>query len=186
MIVAGGRDDAYQSMSRVDILDLHNHQWYSGAPLPQPAHKMTAAVIGNTLVLMGGAGGSNEFFNKVFSIKLDDLTSEAISHKTEFASPWQTLPGTPVVSASVLAFNGAMLAMGGNRPDDSRSITCATYIHLFKPSTKTWVLVGHLPINRWRCACAVLPSGEIFLAGGALQHDIHVGVENRVHIGALQ
>ena len=56
LIVAGGRDDAYQSLSRVDLLDLHKNRWYSGAPLPQPAHRMTAAVIGNTL--HGAAGWS--------------------------------------------------------------------------------------------------------------------------------
>lgn len=60
LIVAGGREDAYRSLSRVDILNLHNGQWYSGAQLPQPTHKMSAAVIGNALVLLGGATSANE------------------------------------------------------------------------------------------------------------------------------
>jgi hypothetical protein len=175
LIVAGGRDDAYQSLSRVDILDMHSSQRlsYSGAPLPQPAHKMTAAVLGNTLVLLGGAGADNEFLNKVFSVKLDDLIAGAVSPGGELlASPWQTLPDTPVVSATVLAFNGALLAVG------------AAHVHVFKPSTRKWVEAGQLQIDRWRCACAVLPSGEIFIAGGATRT---VGqVQREVHIAALK
>ena len=174
LIVAGGRDDEYQSLSRVDILNLQNSEWYPGASLPQPAHKMTAAVIGNTLVLLGGVGGDgNKFLSKVFSVKLDDLVLVAP------ASPWQTLPDTPVVSATVLAFNGALLAIGGNRHDQWQ--WSARRIHLFKPSTKTWIEAGQLQIDRWRCACTVLPSGEIFIAGGATspagqaQREVHIG-----------
>ena len=183
LIVAGGRDDAYQSLSRVDILDLHNSRLsYSGAPLPQPAHKMTATVFGNTLVLLGGAGANNEFLNKVFSVKLDDLISEAVSLGSDLASPWQTLSDIPVLSATVLAFNGALLAVGGNRPSGSQ--LSATHVHVYKPSTRTWVEAGQLQINRWRCACAVLTTGEIFIAGGAT---ITIGqVQREVHIAALQ
>ena len=176
LIVAGGRDDAYLILSKVYILDLHCHQWYSGAPLPQPAHKMTAAVIGSTLVLLGGAGADNEFLNKVFSVQLDNLISQAISHESVLASPWQNLPDIPVVSSTALAFNGALLAVGGNKPEDLN----ATQIHLFKPSSGTWVEAGHLLVGRLRCACKVLPSGEIFIAGSS-------GVNSkRVHIAALR
>ena len=163
LIVAGGRDDAYQSLSRVDLLDLHKNRWYSGAPLPQPAHRMTAAVIGNTLVLQDGAGSDNLFSNQVFSVQLDDFISQVVTRKSELASPWQNLPDTPVTSCTALAFNGALLAIGGNKPGDWR----AKHIHLFKPSTKTWVSAGQLLVSRWRCACTVLPTGEIFIAGGA-------------------
>ena len=117
LIVVGGRDDAYQSLSKVDIIDVTNHQSYHGAQLPQPAHKMTTAVIGNTLVLLGGTAShrySNT--NKVFGVKLDDLITQAVSFESVSISPWQTLPDTPVVSSTVLAFNGALLAVGGNKP----------------------------------------------------------------------
>ena len=190
LIVAGGRGDAYESLSRVDILDMHNSQClsYSGAPLPQPAHKMTAAVLGNTLVLLGGSGDDNEFLNKIFSVKLDDLITEAVSpHGSELlASLWQNVPNTPVVSATVLAVNGALLAVGGSRPiaSDSNSRWSAACVHMFKPSIRMWVEAGQLQVDRWRCACAVLPSGEIFIAGGATTT---VGqVQREVHIATLQ
>ena len=179
LIVAGGRDDAYQVLSRIDILDLHSHQWYSGASLPQVASKMSAVVIGGTLVLHDGAR-CDRFSNKVFSVQLDDLILQATSHKGVSSSPWQSLTDIPVESSTIVAFKGALLAVGGSKPTDSN----ATCIHLFKPSTRTWIEAGHLPTNRLRCACTVLPSGEIFVAGGALR--LGAGKESEVHIAVLQ
>lgn len=190
LIVAGGRDDAYRSLSRVNILNLQDGQWYSGAPLPQPTHKMSAAVIGNALVLLGGATSTNELYGTwiVFSVNLDDLIYEAVPHRSghEFASPWQRLSDTPVVSCTALAFNGALLAIGGNKPGDSS----ASHIYLFKPSTRTWVEAGQLQVDRLRCACTVLPSGEIFIAGGAggatRPRAVGEQLQREVHIAALQ
>ena len=178
LIIAGGRDDTHQHLSKVDILDLRSHQWYSGAPLPQSAHKKTAAVIGKTMVLLGGSSDYT-FLNKVFCVKLDDLISQAVSHQDALASPWQNLPDIPAVWSTALAFNGALLAVGGNKPEDLN----ATQIHLFKPSSGTWVEAGHLLVGRLRCACIVLPSGEIFIAGGVNSNRVQI---REVHIAALR
>lgn len=186
LIVIGGRDDAYQSLSKVDIVDVSKNISHSGAPLPQPAHKITAAVIGNTLVLLGGAATCNcsVFLNKVFSVKLDDLISHAVSSSkfaSESTSPWQTLPDTPAGLAfpTALAFNGTLLAIGGNKQGD---LVDEKYIHLFDPKTKAWVEAGELLINRHGCACTVLPSGEIFITGGCSGRQ----TERTVHIATLQ
>lgn len=178
LVVVGGRDDHYQSLSEVDIIDLTNHQSYHGAPLPQPAHKMTAAVVGNTLVLLGGADSCSVVLNKVFSVKLDDLISHAVSFKfaSESISPWQTLPDTPVAFSTALAFNGNLLAIGGYKRN---------LIHLFDPSTRTWIEAGQLLINRHNCACAVLPSGDIFIAGGAMTSGLSVQIQEEVYIATL-
>ena len=102
---------------------------------------------------------------RVFCVQLNDLISQAVSHKSELASPWQILPDTPVESCTALAFDGALLAVGGSKDDDGQSAKC---MHMFKPSARTWVEAGCLPTNQWRCACALLPTSEIFIAGGAV------------------
>lgn len=183
LIVIGGRNDAKQILPTVEMLDLHNNQWYSGAPLPKPAYKMTAAVIGNILVLLGGVVDElsvSRYTYQAFYVQLDDLISHATS-KIELASPWQHLPDTPVASCTALAFHGALLAVGGNKPEDAN----ATSIHLYKPSTKTWVEAGQLLTDRWRCACAVLSSSELFIAGGSTTA-LGSALQREVHIAALQ
>ena len=189
LIVAGGRDDNHKSLSLVDILDLCENQWHSGAPLPVPAHKMSAALLGNTLALLGGASSniSSIYAHKVFSVQLDDLISQAVSHQNKLVSPWHSLPDTPVSCCTALALNGALLAVGGNKFTDKSNAIC---IHLFKPSTRTWVVAGQQLINRWRCACAVLPSGEIFVAGGSTRafglDRIARNIHKEVHIAVLK
>ena len=107
------------------ILELHCHnqltEW----------QQLWLAIL--CMVLLGGAGGDNLFSNQVFSVQLDDFISQAVTRKSELASPWQNLPDTLVTSCTALAFNGALLAIGGNKPGDWR----AKHIHLFKPSTRT-------------------------------------------------
>ena len=169
LVVVGGRDDRLRSLSKVDILNLSTKQWHSGAPLPQPTHKMTAAILSDraVLVLLGGASGDNGDCNKVFSVCLDQLISQAPLSDSHYApaSPWLTLPDTPVSSSTALALNGALLAVGGIKNEDPR---LSSPIYLYRPSSKSWVEVGKLPISRKKCACTVLPSGEVFVAGGAI------------------
>ena len=98
----------------------------------------------------------------VFSVYLDELISQAVSQSAgatlpSTPSPWQTLPDTPLTNSTVLVLNGALLAVGGWR---------SSAIHLYQPSNSSWVNVGDLPTKQLQCACLVLPSGQIFVAGG--------------------
>ena len=99
----------------------------------------------------------------VLSVCLDELISQAVSQSTgailpSTPSPWQTLADTPLTYSTVLVLNGALLAVG---PGHSSSA-----IHVDQPSSRSWVEVGDLPTERSQCACIVLPSGEILVAGG--------------------
>ena len=165
LVVAGGRDDGYRSLSKVDILNLSTKQWHTGAPLPQPSHKMTAAVLSGTAVLLGGASG--DFHNKVFSVCLDQLISQALFSDTHHtpASQWLTLPDTPASLSTALALKGTLLAVGGVKNED---LNLSSPIYLYRPSSESWVETGKLPVSRITCACTVLPSGEVFIAGGAV------------------
>ena len=161
LIVAGGRDDTNKSLSVVDILDLHNHQWYSGAPLPQPAHKMTAAVIGNTLVLLGGI--SSDWSSQVFSTLLDQLISSATSRDCLSAtSLWQTLPDTPLTGSTAIALKGALVSISGSAHPYhyGSNLTAPIYVYKFDPRSRSWnwIEAGHLPCMQLRCACTVLPT----------------------------
>ena len=39
-------------------------------------------------------------------------------------------------------------------------------LHLFNPHTNKWLKIGELPEPRLFCACTVLPSGKLLVAGG--------------------
>ena len=98
----------------------------------------------------------------VFSVCLDELIPQAVLQSAgatspSTPSPWQTLPDTPLRGSTVLVLNGALLAVGGEK---------SSAIHLYQPSNSNWVKVSDLPTEQSQCACIVLPSGKIFVAGG--------------------
>ena len=174
LVVIGGYSDG-GPLSRVEILDTSLRQWYHGAPLPQPCGDLSLATIGNMCYLLGGftEGTASK---KVFSTCLDALISQAILQPPDSASapptpsPWQTLPDTPLIHSTALALNGALLAVGG---------LASNAIHLYQPSSRSWVKAGELPTVRDVCTCTVLPSGEVFVAGG-------FGAKQQVDIALVQ
>ena len=113
-------------------------------------------------------------FKKVFSVYLDDLISQAVSQPASAStpptpSPWQSLPDTPLYSSTALALNGALLAVGGDYGN--------TAIYHYQSSSRGWVRAGELPTKRSTCTCTVLPSGDLYVAGGA---------DQRVDIASVQ
>ena len=66
---------------------------------------------------------------------------------------------TPLGQSTALAFNGALLAIAGG---DYRGKSA---IHMYQPSSNSWVKAGELPTERYTNSCIALPSGEILVAG---------------------
>ena len=175
LVVMGGHD-VKTYLSRVEILDTDSRQWHHAASLPQPLDHSLPAIIGNMCYLLGGytKGGASK---KVFSMCFDDLISQAVSQTASARapptpSPWQSLPDTPPIYSTALAFNGALLAVGGN-------YSGSTAIYHYQPSSRSWIKAGELPTGRRECTCTVLPSGDLFVAGGS-------GAGQRVDIALVQ
>ena len=166
LVVMAGRGDR-TDLLRVEILDTtESGQWYHAAPLPRPCSQVSAVTIGNTCYLLGGYSGGVSS-KKVFCVNLDDLISQALSQPVGASapptpSPWMTLTDTPESFFTAFSLNGS-LYVGG--------LGGSTAIYHYQPSSKNWIKAGELPAERSQCACTecactVLPSGEVFVAGG--------------------
>ena len=160
LVVMGGGGNG------VEILDTTGSgQWYQATPPPQPCYRVSTVTIGNMCYLLGGYTMRGAVSQKVFSVHLDELISQAVSQPAgtrapPTPSPWMTLPDTPQPLSSALTINGALLAVGGNGD--------RTTIYHYQPSSKSWIKAGELPAGRSCCCCTVLPSGEVLVAGGGL------------------
>ena len=164
LVVIGGASDAYTDLSRVEILDTtESLQWYQAASLPQPCYRLSLTTIDNNMCyILGGFTKGFGASKKVLCISLSDLISQAVSQQavsTHIPSSWQSLPDTPLQFSTALAFNGALLAIGG---DSLGSLA----IHIYQPSSNSWVKAGELPTERCESGCSVLPNGEVLVAGG--------------------
>ena len=158
LVVAGGVDETDSRISEVELLDTLSGQWYEASPLPTECEEMSSAINGNMWYLSGGASSLRLSDKDVFTVCLDELITQAVSQSaSSTSSPWQTLPEAPLEYSTVLTLNGALLTVGGVR---------SSSIHIYQPGSRSWVKVGDLPYDYalCRCACAVLPSGEMFVA----------------------
>ena len=54
-----------------------------------------------------------------------------------------------------------------------------TAIYHYQPSSRSWVKAGELPTRRCICTCTVLPSGDLYVAGG-------FGTGQQVDIASVQ
>ena len=170
LVVMGGHGNG-SILSCVEILDAsESRQWYRATPLPHQCYYVLPVTIGNMCYIFGGytTGLASK---KVLSVCLDSLITQAVSQPAgasapPTSSPWQALPDIPQFYFTALSFNGALLAVGGGSQD----------IYHYQPSSKSWIKAGELPTGRGDCTCTVLPSGEMFVAGGSR------GTEKRVDI----
>ena len=167
LVVMGGRGEDKTYLSRVEILDTDSTQWYHAASLPEPLYSAEPAIIGNMCYLLGGYTQAGVSSKKAFSVCLDNLISQAVSQPASASapptpSPWQSLPADiPLTYSTALAFNRALLAVGGGYPG-SRAI------YHYRSSSRSWVKAGELPTERSNCTCTVLPSGNLYVAGGGI------------------
>ena len=171
LVVAGGYNEFYEYLSKVEIFDVSVRQWYSGAPLPIKAYKMSSTVIKNTWYLLGGYADHATDRN-VFCINLNNLVIEAISQPFT-SSPstqtgWVCLSEAPYKRSAALAVNGALLAVGGESEG-------STTMCLYCPSSNSWTKIEEMLVQeRVQCACTLLPCGKVFIIGGDTQQ-VHIG-----------
>ena len=151
LVVAGGRDGG--DLTTVEILDtsVHHCQWLSSTGLPVRCSEMSAAITHGTLYLLGGTLGK-----QVLSVSLSALTQTDKS-----PAQWRTLPNAPLERSTAIAVHGSLLVVGGSHGRQRSSA-----IHVYDQEKNAWNKVGDLPTERQDCACCLLPSGEILVAGG--------------------
>ena len=153
LVVAGGRDDSNTDLATVEILDISvSHcQWLSATGLPVSCSRMSAAITHSTLYLLGGS-----LDKKVLSASLSALTET-----DKPPAQWRTLPDAPLGYSTAIAVHGSLLAVGGSHGGQRSSA-----IHVYDQEKNVWNKVGDLRTERQDCACCLLPSGDILVAGG--------------------
>ena len=153
LVVAGGRNDSWADLPTVEILDTStvHSQWLSATRLPVRCRLMSAAIVNDTLYLIGGT-----LQKQVLSVSLPVLTQTAKPH-----AQWQTLSDAPLEHSTAIAVHGFLLAVGGSHGGQRSSA-----IHIYNQEKNVWNKGGGLPIVRAYCACCLLPSGEILVSGG--------------------
>ena len=168
LVVAGGCDVCYNDLAAVDLLNTDTRQWLSTTPLPVKCSHVTTAIVQDKLYLVGGS------LTTTLVVSLPDLVS---TDSANTAKSWRTLSSPPLERSAAITLHGALLAVGGCHGNDR-----STAIHAYQPDRNNWKQVGELPTARSECACTLLPSGELLVAGG---YDSNGNRTSRVDVAAM-
>ena len=177
LIVSGGLGLTNPSTctSAVSILDTHSKQWYEAPPLPFDGHTARSVIIGERLYLTFLFHGLVTSSKSVTSVSLPALITSATSSRNHDSTIWKGLPDVPFYISILFSIRKMLLTIGGRLEGTLSAVfenlklktskVCAD-IHVFNPHTNQWVKVGELPEVVCGCACTMLPSGKLLVAGG--------------------
>ena len=155
LIVACG----YTGRSEVEVLDSSSGRWYSAQPVPVGGYEMSSVVVGDRWYL-SSFGRWKDGKKHIFWAHLPTLTSSATSAHTTTEHIWYELPTPPVAGPTLLALQGHLLLVGGGE--------YVQEIHRYDQETRQWRVCGQLPVAMVAQCCAVLPSGDLMVAGGGI------------------
>ena len=157
----------------VEVLDCSTHQWYSAQPVPMGGDLMTAVIISDHVYISSYYW--SDYQPHMFSTHLPTLISNA-THTTTTGPTWQELPSPPVDGATLLALQNHLLLVGG--------LGRRKELYRYESEERKWSKCGELPVTMYAPSCAVLPSGELLVAGGNVEG---VGrCSNQVWVGSLE
>ena len=143
--------------SEVEVLDSSSGRWYSAQPVPVGGHRMSSVVVGDRWYLSSFGGWKDEK-EHIFWAHFPTLTSSATSAHTTTEHIWHELPTPPVEWPTLLALQGHLLLVGGRG--------YVQEIDRYDQETRQWRVCGQLPVGMEAPCCAVLPSGDMMVAGG--------------------
>ncbi|MEZ6090074.1 MAG: DUF4198 domain-containing protein [Pirellulaceae bacterium] len=123
--------ETHDLWSRADVasFDIATRQWTDLSPLPEPRSSFDAAVMGDTIYVVGGwkiAGEEDNVWHKsAYELNLSDANPQ-----------WKALPEPPFQrrALSVAAHDGKIYAIGGMQQQGGPT----TRVDLFDPTSGKW------------------------------------------------
>ena len=138
------------------MLESSSGRWYSAQPVPVGGHRMSSVVIGDCWYL-SSYGRWKDGKVHIFWAHLPTLTCSATSANST-TELWHELPTPPVAEPTLLALKGHLLLVGGQGYPQE--------IHCYDKQAREWSVCGQLPVGMCHPCFAVLPSGDLMVAGG--------------------
>jgi N-acetylneuraminic acid mutarotase len=169
LIIAGGRICGEVEMAAsIDILDTKSGEWFKAPPLPQYGwfHSQTMMItIGESLCISFIRQTLIKHYKYLWRVSLPTLISHTLQGEHHDTSIWEEIPAVPHNLATIFSI-GNMLLTGGGDFGGYFTYKPSADIHLFNPHINEWLKIGELPEPRFLCACTLLPSGKLLVAGG--------------------
>ena len=179
LIVAGGtKDEQLQSTTSVEILDTKSGRWFKAPSMKYNGTDIQSVIIGQSLYFFFSLRGILTYSKSLLRVSLPTLISHTLQGKNRDTSIWEKMPDVPLYQTTLFSIGNMLPTAGGSHDGTVSTMASALHIkknikpspdiHLFNPHTNQWLKIGEFPESRMACACTVLPSGKLLVAGGAV------------------
>ena len=156
VIVAGGITEA-KSLTitkAVEVLKIHDRQWYVVDPLPYVVYDAIPLIIGDSVYFGVGyddyinINGRDDSTRNIVKASVSDLLKRNDENMVG-KSPWKKLPDMPYSSWSINHYKNRLIAFTGDslvQPSDKDETVCQNVplIYIYNPNTFTWDCVDDL------------------------------------------
>ena len=176
LIVAGGvTEGKLQPTTLVEILDTKSRQWFKAPPMMYNGKNIQSTIIGQSLYIFFIFRGFATASKSLLRISLPTLISHTLQGKNRDTSIWEKMPDVPLYGTTLFSIGSMLLTVRGCPTGMAGALLSALHIkkdnasadiHLFNPHTNQWLKIGEIPEPTMLCACCVLPSGKLLVAGG--------------------
>ena len=166
LVVAGGYAGVY--LDTVEVMNINTKQWTTAYPLPQKQAHLSATVCGDTLYFAGGYNVGYRPSKSVLTCSLPDLlpsTSLGSRLRRRLSislNVWKEISNVPVVEATLVSFNGHLLAIGGC----NNSGNTTNDVYRYDSNTDSWNVVSQMKNNRSSCLAVIHPNDQLIVLGG--------------------
>jgi hypothetical protein len=164
ILVAGGTENGYGSLSSCEILDMDSEVWMDGPDLHEGRMRHTANLLENGSILVAGgfSGGGHPSLRRHFNGSGNiSLSSCEILHAG--ASGWKLFPSLETGRFWHSSLNHpklGLLIIGGLNTTKGALSSCEVF------RDGEWKAFPDLPEPLVRFASCILDDGDIFVAGG--------------------
>ena len=195
LIVAGGDVGQVQPTTSVEILDTKIGQWFKAPPMMYNGRNIQLIIIGQSLYTYFTYRGMVTASKFLLRVSLPTLILHTLQGKNHDTSIWEKIPDVPLYLTTLFSIGNMLLTAGGNPSGMVGAVLSTLHIknnyssadiHLFNPHINQWLKIGELPESRMLCACCVLPSGKLLVAGGEhLSTMSGIGTLSTVYTGTI-
>ena len=158
LIITGGWDDKYKTLSSTELFDSNNGQWYKCSHLPQPHSWLQSVIVDNTLYLLSGTDKNSFYSTAVFTAPLDNLSTHQLK--------WNTHQDTPWYCPAPVSVNGAHLLIVGGYKSTGGKDTFTSDIQKLNKVSHSWEAIGHIPSVRCESAAVSTADNRVIVIGG--------------------
>ena len=182
LIVTGGSTGPYDSdnISTVEVMDTKTLVWSTVASLelPHPYYLPSSTICGDQIYMLGGDDDKDKTKSVLTCSQTELLPCIQSSSSSSSSSVWHRVADVPAYYSTCAAVNGQLLAVGGSEEDYKATAA----IHKYNQRTNTWDYISDMPMARYDCLVAVLPTNEMMVVGGWNSSGVDI---NKVEIASF-